>query len=57
MSRSMCGMLLQDVVAVGARELGQVDVAVVEPQVEALADEPLDHLDQRALAQVVGARP
>src|SRR5579863_4915507 len=31
-----------DVLTVGARELGEVDVAIVEPQIEALADQTLD---------------
>src|SRR3990167_2887928 len=44
-----------DVVLVGAIDAGIFDVAVVDAQFEALADQHLGQLHQRALAQVVGA--
>src|SRR6185437_12615608 len=47
---------LHDVLTVGARELGEIDVAIVEPEVEALAEQPLDVLNQRTLAQIVRSR-
>src|SRR4029453_18920718 len=50
------GDLVEDLALVGADQLGQVDVGVVDPDLVALADQPLHHLDHGALAQVVGAR-
>ena len=47
--------LVQDVVAVRADAAGEVHVLVVDREIVALADQPLDELDHRALAQVVGA--
>src|SRR4029077_14611729 len=44
-----------DVRAVRAEQAGEIDVAVVDPDVVALADERFDELDDWALAQVVGA--
>ena len=43
-----------DVAQVGADETLRVDDRVVDPDVEALADQPLRQLDVRALAQVIG---
>ena len=47
--------LVEDVALVGAHQLGQVDVGVVDADLVALADQPLHDLDHGALAQVVGA--
>ena len=44
-----------DVFAVGADEAGERDDGVVDPELESLAEQPLRELDERALAQVVGA--
>ena len=44
-----------DVVAVGAEQARDGHVPVVDQQLVALADQPLDERDHRALAQVVGA--
>ena len=49
------GSRLLDVLPVRADQPGEGHVGVVDPQVVALADEPLGQLDERALAQVVGA--
>ena len=44
-----------DVLAVRAEQPGEAHVGVVDPQVVPLAEEPLRQLDERALAEVVGA--
>src|SRR5437763_512634 len=45
-----------DVLAVGAHQPGEADVGVVDLEVVAVAEQALGQLDQRRLAQVVGAR-
>src|SRR5919109_1273198 len=49
------GDSMKYVVTVRSVDLGHVDVAVVDPDVETLADESLGELDHRALAEIVGA--
>ena len=45
-----------DVALVGADQPGQADLRIVDGQSQSLADQPLGQRDERALAQVVGAR-
>src|ERR1039457_6969233 len=47
---------LQYVILVRAGQLGHMDVGVVDPDSEALPEKALDDVDNRALAEVVGAR-
>src|SRR5579871_4516971 len=46
---------VEDEVPVRAYQAGDVDVLVINAQVIALADQPFDHFDHGALAQVVGS--
>ena len=49
------GQVLFDVLPVGTGQARQVNRRVVDPEVVALADQTLGEVDERALAQLVGA--
>src|SRR5580658_7505864 len=47
--------VIQDEVAVGSDQAGELHVLVVDAEIESFADQAFDDLDHRALAQIVGA--
>src|SRR5208282_6862024 len=49
------GNSIQDKVAIGANKASDIDILVIDPQVISLANQPLDELDHRAFAQIVGS--
>ena len=48
------GDALEDVLAIGAGELGEMDMGIVDFELEAFAEEAFDDIDDRGIAEVIG---
>ena len=48
------GDALEDVLAIGAGELGEMDMGIVDFELETFAEEALDDIDDRGIAEVIG---
>lgn len=48
------GDALEDVLAIGAGELGEMDMGIVDFELEAFAEEALDDIDDGGIAEVIG---
>ena len=55
MRRGDVGNTVQNKLAVGARQRRRCSRSVVDPQIVALADQAFNHLDHRALTQIIGS--
>ena len=48
------GDALEDVLAIGAGELGEMDMGIVDFELETFAEEAFDDIDDRGIAEVIG---